>query len=94
MLKAGCLPYAVGKQPSIPLINLGRNGHLTDDDDEVIQQIIQHFRPFFKLDKYATFSFTMTSGLASDSVKFKIIITLGRAQKMEIHGPIKISFFC
>ena len=24
MLKAGCLPYAVGKQPSIPLINLGK----------------------------------------------------------------------
>ena len=23
-LKAGCLPYAVGKQPPIPLINLGR----------------------------------------------------------------------
>ena len=25
-LRVGCLPYAVGKQPSIPLINLGRNG--------------------------------------------------------------------
>ena len=25
-LKVGRLPYAVGKQPSIPLINLGRNG--------------------------------------------------------------------
>ena len=24
LLKVGCLPYAVGKQPSIPLINLGR----------------------------------------------------------------------
>ena len=24
MLKASCLPYAVGKQPSIPLINLGK----------------------------------------------------------------------
>ena len=23
-LQVGCLPYAVGKQPSIPLINLGR----------------------------------------------------------------------
>ena len=31
---------------------------------------------FFKLDKYAMFSFAMTSGLASDSDKFKIIITL------------------
>ena len=26
---------------------------------------------FFKLDKYAMFSFAMTSGLASDSDKFK-----------------------
>ena len=34
------------------------------------------FARFFKLDKYAMFSFAMTSGLASDSDKFKIIITL------------------
>ena len=27
-LKAGCLPYAVGKHPSKSLINLGRSGHL------------------------------------------------------------------
>ena len=39
------------------------------------------FARFFKLDKYAMFSFAMTSGLASDSDKFKIIITLRRAQK-------------
>ena len=36
-LKAGCLPYAVGKQPSIPLINLGRKMDskmmMIDDDD-------------------------------------------------------------
>ena len=31
------------------------------------------FAWFFKLDKYAMFSFAMTSGLASDSDKFKII---------------------
>ena len=37
------------------------------------------FARFFKLDKYAMFSFAMTSGLASDSDKFKIIITLRRA---------------
>ena len=36
---------------------------------------------FFKLDKYAMFSFAMTGGLTSDSDKFKIIITLRRAQK-------------
>ena len=34
---------------------------------------------FLKLDKYAMFSFVMTSGLASD--KFEITITLRRAQK-------------
>ena len=33
-LKVGCLPYAVVKQPSIPLINLGKNGHFADDDDD------------------------------------------------------------
>ena len=33
-LKVGCLPYAVGKQPSIPLINLGRKRTLNDDDED------------------------------------------------------------
>ena len=33
-LKVGCLPYAVGKQLYIPLINLGNNGYYTDDDDD------------------------------------------------------------
>ena len=33
------------------------------------------------------FSFTMTSGLASDSDKFKIIITLHRVQKFGDTGP-------
>ena len=42
---------------------------------------------FFKLDKYAMLSFAMTSGLASDSDKFKIIITLRRAQKFGDTGP-------
>ena len=45
------------------------------------------FARFFKLDKYAMFSFAMTSGLASDSDKFKIIITLRRAQKFGDTGP-------
>ena len=35
---------------------------------------------FFKLDKYAMFSFAMTSSLASDSDKFKITITPRRAR--------------
>ena len=48
---------------------------------------------FFKLDKYAMFSFAMTSGLASDSDKFKIIITLRRAQKFEDMGPYKNLIF-
>ena len=29
-LKIGCLSHAVGKQPSIPLINLGKIGVLID----------------------------------------------------------------
>ena len=33
------------------------------------------------------FSFAMTSGLASDSDKFKIIITLRQAQKFGDSGP-------
>ena len=36
LLKVDCLPNAVGKQPSIPLIDLGRNwtGNWTDEDDD------------------------------------------------------------
>ena len=34
LLKVDCLPNTVGKQPSIPLIDLGRKSTLTDDDDE------------------------------------------------------------
>ena len=45
------------------------------------------FARFFKLDKYAMFSFAMTCGLASDSDKFKIIITLRRAPKFGDMGP-------
>ena len=37
----------------------------------------------------AMFSFAMTSGLASDSDKFKIIITLRRVQKFRDTGPYK-----
>ena len=44
------------------------------------------FARFLKLDKYAMFNF---AGLASDSDKFKIIITLRRAQKFEETGPYK-----
>ena len=40
------------------------------------------------------FSFAMTSGLASDSGKFKIIITLPRAQKFGDSGPYKNFDFC
>ena len=48
------------------------------------------FARFFKLDKYAMFSFAMTSGLASDSDKFKI---MRRAQKFEDTGPQKNFIF-
>ena len=43
---------------------------------------------------YAMFSFAMTSGLASVFDKFKIIITLRRAQKFGDTGPCKNSIFC
>ena len=48
----------------------------------------QQFCWFFKLDKYA-----MTSGLASDSDKFKIIITLRRVQRFWDTGPYKKFIF-
>ena len=47
------------------------------------------FVRFFKLDKYVMFSFAMTSGLASDSDKLKMIITLRRAQKFGDTRPYK-----
>ena len=41
------------------------------------------------------FSFAMTSGLASDSDQFKIIITLRRAQTFGDSGPYEnFDFFC
>ena len=49
----------------------------------------QQFCWFFKLGKYAMFSFAMTWRLM-----FKILITLSRKQKMEINDYIKISFSC
>ena len=36
LLKVDCLPNAVGKQPSIPLIILEENGRLTDDDESSV----------------------------------------------------------
>ena len=39
--------------------------------------------------EHAMFSFAMTSGLARDSDKFKIIITLRRALKFGDKGPYK-----
>ena len=47
------------------------------------------FPRFLKLDKYAMFSFAMTSGLASDSDKIEIIITLRRGHKFGDTGPFK-----
>ena len=41
---------------------------------------------FLNLTKYAMFSFAITSGLASDSDKFKINITLRRALKFRDTG--------
>ena len=58
----------------VPGARSNRFGDTGNEDDKSLAR-------FFKLDKYAMFSFDMTSGLASDSDKFKIIITLRRAQK-------------
>ena len=44
---------------------------------------------FFQLDKYTMFSFAMTSGLARDTDKFKIIITLRRVIKFGDTGSDK-----
>ena len=75
----------------------GDSGHRYDDvpgarstrDGDTGNEDNSSFARFFELDKYAMFSFAMTSGLASDSDKFKIIITLRRAQKFGDSGPYK-----
>ena len=41
LLKVGCLPYAVGKQPSIPLIILGKNGRRADNDDVLLRVLLR-----------------------------------------------------
>ena len=63
------------RHDDVPEARSTRDGDTGNEDNS-------SFARFFKLDKYAMFSFAMTSGLASDSDKFKIIITLRRAQKM------------
>ena len=50
----------------VPGAQSTRDGDTGNEDN-------RSFARFFKLDKYAMFSFAMTSGLASDSDKFKII---------------------
>ena len=61
-----------------------------DNGNEDNSSFARFFARFFKLDKYAMFSFAMTSGLASDSDKFKI---MRRAQKFEDTGPQKNFIF-
>ena len=70
----------------VPGARSTRDGDTGNEDDS-------SFTRFFKLDKYAMFSFAMTSGLASDSDKFKIIITLRRAQKFGDTGSYKNFIF-
>ena len=70
----------------VPEARSTRDGDTGNEDDS-------SFARFFKLDKYAMFSFAMTSGLASDSDKFKIIITLRRAQKFGDTGSYKNFIF-
>ena len=57
------------------------------DSGPYIQISIFLYNPLMTKD--AMFSFALTSGLASDSDKFKIIITLRRAQKFRDSGPYK-----
>ena len=59
----------------VPGARSTRDGDTCNEDNS-------SFARFFKLDKYAMFSFAMTSGLACDSDEFKISITLRRAQKI------------
>ena len=61
--------------------------------DDIGNEDNSSFARFFKLDKYAMFSFAMTSGLASDYDKYKITITLRRAQKIWGTGPYKNFIF-
>ena len=49
----------------------------------------QKFCSYFLLDKYAMFSFAVTSGLASVSDEFEIILSLRRTQKFWDTGPFK-----
>ena len=51
-LMVGCLIYAVGKQPSIPLNNFGENGRLAaaaDNDDDTNCFIIINRQAFQKI---------------------------------------------
>ena len=71
----------------VPGARSTQDGDTGNEDDS-------SFARFFKLDKYAMFSFAMTSGLASDSDEFEIIIILRRAQKFGDTGPLKNVDFC
>ena len=72
----------------VPGARSTRDGDTGNEDNSSFARV-------FKLDNYAMFSFVMTSGLASDSDKFKIIITLRQAQKFgDIYGTLeKFRFF-
>ena len=68
----------------VPGARSTRDGDTGNEDNSSFARLDNSsFARFFKLDKYAMFSFAMTSGLASDSDKFKIIITLRRACKLQ-----------
>ena len=71
--------YGTKWYDDVPGARSTRDGDTGNEDNS-------SFARFFKLETYAMFSFAMTSGLASDSDKFKIIITLRRAQKFGDSG--------
>ena len=66
-----CRGHGVPRTTAVFLGFLNLNEDNSNEDNS-------SFARFFKLDKYAMFSFAMTR---SDSDKFKIIIALRRAQK-------------
>ena len=76
----------------VPGARSSRDGDTGNEDNSSFEHNSSLAR-FFKVDEYAMFSFAMTSGLASDSDKFNIIIMLRRAQKFGDTGPYKNFIF-
>ena len=82
VLRHQMVPYS-----DVPGARSTRDGDTGNEDNS-------SFAQFFKLDKYAMFSFAMTCGLASNSDKFKIIINAALGAKIWRYGTLqKFQFF-